>query len=151
MQNQTGLVTFIIIASLFVFCLIVIIILFFVINQRKMLLKNSEIKLMENEKQLSLFKAAVEAEEKQKKVIARNLHDEINPILSVIKFSLSKHRIEYKKGVFSPDSLIEDAKMLDKAIESINTICLEGFTTPMPITAGKSYPISARLFDVIIC
>jgi two-component system NarL family sensor kinase len=125
MENQTGLVTFIIIASLFVFCLIVIIILFIVINQRKMLLKNSEIKLMENEKQLSLFKASVQAEEKQKQIIGRNLHDEINPILSVLKFSLSKHRIEYKKGVFSPDSLIEDAKMLDKAIEGINTICLD--------------------------
>ena len=125
MENQTGLVTFIIIASLFVFSLIVIIILFFVINQRKILLKNSEIKLLENEKQLALFKASVQAEEKQKQIIGRNLHDEINPILSVLKFSLSKHRIEYKKGVFSPDSLIEDAKMLDKAIESINTICLE--------------------------
>ena len=53
MENQTGLVTFIIIASLFVFSLIVIIILFFVINQRKILLKNSEFKLMENEKQLA--------------------------------------------------------------------------------------------------
>ena len=125
MENQTGLVTFIIIASLFVFCLIVIIILFIIINQRKMLLKNSEIKLLENEKQLAFFKASVEAEEKQKQIIGRNLHDEINPILSVLKFSLSKHRIEHKKGVFSPDSLLEDAKLLDKAIEGINTICLD--------------------------
>jgi signal transduction histidine kinase len=125
MENQEGLVFSIVIGSLFVFVLIIIIILFVLISQRKLLLADKKMKQIEQDKQVQLFKAAVEAEEKQKKIIARNLHDEINPILSVIKFSLSKHRIEYKKGVFSPDSLIEDAKMLDKAIESINTICLE--------------------------
>lgn len=123
MENQTNLITNILIGCLAMFSLIVVIILFVVIHKRKIFVKDTKIKLLENEKQLALFKASVEAEEKQKQILGRNLHDEINPILSVLKFSLSKHRIQYKKGLFNPDGLIEDAKMLDKAIESINTIC----------------------------
>lgn len=123
MENQTNLITNILIGCLAMFSLIVVIILFVVIHKRKIFVKDTKIKLLENEKQLALFKASVEAEEKQKQILGRNLHDEINPILSVLKFSLSKHRIQYKKGLFNPDGLIEDAKMLDKAIEGINTIC----------------------------
>ena len=127
MENETitNIKLLIFVGVLITFFLAVGVILFVVYFQRKMLLKEAQLKLIENEKQLALFKASVQAEEKQKQIIGRNLHDEINPILSVLKFSLSKHRIEYKKGVFSPDSLIEDAKMLDKAIEGINTICLD--------------------------
>ena len=43
-----------------------IIVLFVVYYQRKMLIKEAHIKLMEQEKQIELFKASVEAEEKQK-------------------------------------------------------------------------------------
>jgi two-component system NarL family sensor kinase len=101
------------------------IILFVVYYQRKMLLKEVQIKLMEKEKQLELFKASVEAEEQQKEKIARNLHDEINPLLTVLKFNLSKHRIDIKKDKFIPESLIDDEQMLDKAIEGIRTTCLD--------------------------
>ena len=44
-----------------------VVILFVVYYQRKMLLKEASIKLMEQEKQIELFKASVEAEENQKK------------------------------------------------------------------------------------
>jgi signal transduction histidine kinase len=88
-----------------------------------MLQKENEIKLMEQEKQLALFKASVEAEEQQKEKIARNLHDEINPLLAALKFNLSKHRIEARKNQFEPDSLIADSAILDKAIEGIRTTC----------------------------
>ncbi len=100
-----------------------VIIVFVVHYQRRMLLKDARIKLMEQEKQIALFKASVEAEEQQKEKIARNLHDEINPLLSVLKLNLSRHRMEAKKNTFQPESLKLDAEMLDKAIEGIRTTC----------------------------
>lgn len=102
-----------------------VIVLFVVYYQRKMLIKEASIKLMEQEKQIELFKASVEAEEKQKEKIARNLHDEINPLLTVLKFNLSKHRIEIQKNKFEPAGLIKDEETLDKAIEGIRTTCLD--------------------------
>ena len=57
--------------------------------------------------------------------IARNLHDEINPLLTLLKYNLTKHRIEVKKNKFDPDSLIKDEETLDKAIDGIRTTCLD--------------------------
>lgn len=123
MQSQETIVVLIALGCLVMFALVIVIILFVVVYQRKMLLKEAKIKLMEQEKQLALFKASVEAEEQQKEKIARNLHDEINPLLAALKFNLSKHRIEARKNQFEPDSLIADSAILDKAIEGIRTTC----------------------------
>ncbi len=125
MENQEGLTTAIIISCLAMFCLIIVIILFVVIYQRRMLLKEASIKLMEQEKQIELFKATVEAEEKQKEKIARNLHDEINPILTVLKLNLSKHKIDIIKEKFNIEDLSLDQQILDQAINGIRTTCLD--------------------------
>lgn len=127
MENKdiTNIKLLITVGILITLFLAVAIILFVVYYQRKMLLKEAKIKLMEQEKQIALFKVTVEAEEQQKEKIARNLHDEINPLLAVLKFNLSKHRIESRKNKFDPDSLIADSELLDKAIEGIRTTCLE--------------------------
>ena len=90
-----------------------------------MLLKDASIKLMQQEKQIELFKASVEAEEQQKEKIARNLHDEINPLLNALRFNLTKYRIKAKKNEFDPDSVIPDEETLDKAIEGIRTVCYD--------------------------
>lgn len=123
MQSQETIAVLIALGCLGMFALVIVIILFVVVYQRKMLLKEAKIKLIEQEKQLELFKASVEAEEQQKEKIARNLHDEINPLLAVLKFNLSRHRIEIQKNKFEPDSLVEDSAILDKAIEGIRTSC----------------------------
>jgi two-component system NarL family sensor kinase len=125
MQDQKNIALLIAIGCMVMFILVIVIIMFVVIYQRKMLLKEAKIQLMEQEKQIALFKASVEIEEQQKEKIARNLHDEINPILTLLKFNLSKHRIEIKKNKFEPDSLIVDNDLLDQAIEGIRTTCLE--------------------------
>lgn len=102
-----------------------VIVLFVSLYKRNLLLKDNQIKLIEQEKQIDLFKASVEAEEQQKEKIARNLHDEINPLLSALKFNLSRHRIRAKKNTFEPDSLLLDEETLDKAIEGIRTTCYD--------------------------
>lgn len=125
MENQdiTNIKFLITIGILITLFLAAVIVLFVVYYQRKMLIKEAQMKLMEQEKQIELFKASVEAEEKQKEKIARNLHDEINPLLTVLKFNLSKHRIEIQKNKFEPASLVKDEETLDKAIEGIRTTC----------------------------
>lgn len=100
-----------------------VVIIFVVYYQRKMLLKEALIQVMEQEKQIALFKASVEVEEQQKEKIARNLHDEINPLLVVLKLNLSRHRMSAQKNAFDPESLKKDSELLDKAIEGIRTTC----------------------------
>jgi signal transduction histidine kinase len=124
-QEITNIKLLITVGILITLFLAAVIILFVVYYQRKMLLKEAQMKIMEHEKQLDLFKATVEAEENQKGKIARNLHDEINPLLTILKYNISKHRIEIQKSKFEPDSFNKDEDILDKAIEGIRTACLE--------------------------
>lgn len=127
MENQeiTNIKLLITVGVLITLFLAAVIILFVIYYQRKMLLKEAQMKIMEHEKQLELFKATVEAEENQKEKIARNLHDEINPLLTILKYNISKHRIEIQKSKFAVDSFTKDEEILDKAIEGIRTACLE--------------------------
>lgn len=118
--NVKLLITLGILITLF---LAAVIIIFVVHYQRKMLLKEADIKMMEQEKQINLFKASVEVEEQQKEKIARNLHDEINPLLVVLKLNLSRHRMAAQKNTFDPENLKKDSDLLDKAIEGIRTTC----------------------------
>jgi signal transduction histidine kinase len=125
MQNEESFGILIILACLAMFSLIVIIILFVVTYQRKMHLKEKQINLIEQEKQVQLFKAIVDTEEKQKEKIARNLHDEINPLLNVLKYNLTKYRIRARKNTFDPESLITDEETIIKVMEGIRTTCLD--------------------------
>ncbi|MES2763739.1 MAG: ATP-binding protein [Bacteroidota bacterium] len=125
MENHQEIVLLIVIGCISMILMAAIVVLFVALYKRNMLQKENEIKIIEQQQQISLFKASVEAEEQQKEKIARNLHDEINPLLAVLKFNLSKHRIEARKNTFEPDSLIADSTLLDKAIEGIRTTCLD--------------------------
>lgn len=127
MENQdiTNIKLLVTLGILITLFLAAVIIIFVVYYQRKMLLKEAHIQLMEQEKQIALFKASVEVEEKQKEKIARNLHDEINPLLVVLKLNLNRHRMAVKKNTFDPENLKLDSDLLDKAIEGIRTTCLD--------------------------
>lgn len=125
MQNQTSLIPFILLGCLAMFGLIVVIILFVVTYQRKMLEKENKLRLFEQEKQIQLFKATVEAEDKQKERIAHNLHDSINPMLGLLKLNLSKHKIDITKNKFNVDDLKNDASIIDEIVEGIRIISKE--------------------------
>jgi two-component system NarL family sensor kinase len=125
MEGQQEIVLLVVIGCISMLLMAAIVVLFVALYKRNMLQKENEIKIIEQQQQISLFKASVEAEEQQKEKIARNLHDEINPLLAVLKFNLSRHRIEARKDKFDPDSLIADTSLLDKAIEGIRTTCLD--------------------------
>lgn len=125
MQNQTSLIPFILLGCVAMFGLIVVIILFVVIYQRKMLEKENKLRLFEQEKQIQLFKATVEAEDKQKERIAHNLHDSINPMLGLLKLNLSKHKIDITKNKFNIDDFKNDATIIDDIVENIRVISKE--------------------------
>jgi signal transduction histidine kinase len=127
LENEavTNIKLIIILGVLITFFLAVGIIFFVIYYQRKMLLKDAQLKIIESQKQLELFNATVEAEENQKDKIARNLHDDINPLLTILKYNISKHRIEIQKNKFHLNSFNKDEEILDKAIEGIRTACLE--------------------------
>jgi signal transduction histidine kinase len=108
----------IIIAWMVVFSLVMVII-FFTLNYK------AKINQVEKEKQLLAFKAAFEAEERQKERIANNLHDEIIPLLT----ALAQNQQQHKKNLDSKRLIVEDfksdAEIIDQSIKGIKAIALD--------------------------
>lgn len=119
MENPKNIALLITLGSL-AFCLFIGAFVLFVLKYQKRMLKhNNQLKAIESLRQIELFSASAEAEEKEKYRIALNLHDEINPLLTVLKQNLQKHRIYIMKNKFDVESLNQDFELINKAMDGI--------------------------------
>lgn len=66
------------------------IIFFFITYQKRLLKKELEINRVKAEQQEELLRNIVSAQEKERKRIARDLHDEVGAMLSVVKLNVSR-------------------------------------------------------------
>ena len=106
----------------FIMVIMAVLIIVFVINyQRKMTLHTHNLQILESEKKLELFKATVEVQDREREKIAKNLHDDIGPFLTVLKLNYYKHQ---KKAPVELKELLEkDMELIDTSIEGIRRVC----------------------------
>jgi two-component system NarL family sensor kinase len=95
------------------------------------------------EKQLGIFKAILETQEHERSRIARDLHDEMGPLLSAIKLNLNVPRDAAGIRQEFTDSLIVSRKMLDEAITQIRSVSHD----LMPNTLNR-YGLSAAIEEL---
>jgi len=119
MQEQTDIALLVIIGSLAMVFFVGVIILFVMKYQQRMKQNALILKKNEEEKQKELFQASVATEERERERIARNLHDEINPLLTVLRQNLSQQKINALKNKPSLDIFEANTDLIDRAIEGI--------------------------------
>jgi two-component system NarL family sensor kinase len=132
MEDETRIATFIVLGCCVMFFLVLAIIVFVVRYQRRILQKELKIKQMENEHQLTVFAAAISAEENQKQTIAANLHDTINPNLSVALQYLRQFAAENKNTAIQ-EKLSGCENLIRTSLEGIREACYD----LVPITLNK--------------
>jgi signal transduction histidine kinase len=94
---------------------------FFLIYQRKMLKKQLELNETRERQQEEIISNTIQAQENERKRIARDLHDEVGAMLSVVKLNVG--RIEKKSG--EPDAKVlaaETKQYLDEVITQVRRI-----------------------------
>lgn len=123
MESQTNIPILIALGCLVMFAMVMVIILFVVRHQRKMFEHRMLLQAVENEKQVALIKASLEAEERQKTIIANNLHDSIKPMLTHLKYSLTAHQSAILDNRFSFKDLDKDREAIDKISNEIRNTC----------------------------
>ena len=106
---------FIIFGVLGIACLILGMIIFVVIHDKKMI-------AVEQQKQIEIFKAAGEAEEKEKEKIARNLHDQIVAKLSAIARNIDKKVEDLTDLGIDTNQLKKDINSLNEVIQDVRGI-----------------------------
>ena len=125
MESQNEIVPFIAIGSFAMIFFVMVIILFVMKYQRKMYQNEVALKTLEQLRQIELFQASVEIEEREKERISRNLHDEINPQLILLKQSLQKHNSDIAKNKFNPEDFEYDYLLIDKLTDGIRASSYE--------------------------
>jgi len=94
---------------------------FFVTYQKRILKKELELNRLKSEQQEEIIRNTILAQEKERKRIARDLHDEVGAMLSVVKLNVG--RIEKKSDSEIPKELAKETKnYLDEVITQVRRI-----------------------------
>lgn len=94
---------------------------FFVTYQKKMLKKQLELNKVRADQQEEILRNTISAQEKERKRIAQDLHDEVGAMLSVVKLNVG--RIEKKSEEVAAKELAAETKTyLDEVITQVRRI-----------------------------
>ncbi len=94
---------------------------FFVTYQKRLLQKQLEVNKIKQEQQEEILKNTIQAQEKERKRIAQDLHDEVGAMLSVVKLNVG--RIEKKSEETKAKTLANETKSyLDEVITQVRRI-----------------------------
>ncbi|SHF24796.1 Histidine kinase-, DNA gyrase B-, and HSP90-like ATPase [Mariniphaga anaerophila] len=94
---------------------------FFITYQKRMLRKELEINRIKAEQQEEILRNAILAQEKERKRISQDLHDEVGAMLSVVKLNIS--RFERKaENASSKELAVETKAYLDDVITQVRRI-----------------------------
>lgn len=115
MENQSQIDLFIFIGILILICVAMLAAIIFIMYGRKIAEKETKV-------QLEIFRSVTESEEKQKERIARNLHDEIIPILGAIEQSMDMNVKDFLNGQFDLERAEHDVEAIEKIKKEIRNI-----------------------------
>lgn len=121
MSDYPGLYLLFILVTLIIITLSASLVIFILRHRKRLMQKEYVIKVLKYKNHIELFDASSQAEEREKERIARNLHDEINPMLTLLKQNIQKHKLDLLKNKFEPDHFENDYVLIDKIAEGIRT------------------------------
>lgn len=93
---------------------------FFITYQKRMLSKQLEVNRIKREQQEEILKNTIQAQEKERKRIAQDLHDEVGAMLSVVKLNVS--RLEKQTEDKAKNIAGETKNYLDDVITQVRGI-----------------------------
>lgn len=121
MEESNSIIFIYFIGTLGMMLLALLIFYFFVTYQKRMLKKQLELNETKARQQEEILLNTISAQEKERKRIAQDLHDEVGAMLSVVKLNVS--RIEKKTEESSAKQLANDTKQyLDDVITQVRRI-----------------------------
>lgn len=121
MQESKLLILFIA-SSLLISVIVILALIFLFSYQKKMVRQKMQIHQVKLDLQQKLLAASINAQEKERKRIASDLHDDIGSLLSAIKLNVKHLKTVNEVGDSEKQFLENTALMLDGGLERIRTI-----------------------------
>lgn len=121
MGEETKIVVAVFLGTSIILILLVVIIFFVITYNKRLEEKNIAHKLAMRTKELELLKAVIDSQEQEREKIARNLHDEVGPLLTTLKLNISRYSRALKKDNLSVEMLDEERTFIDTIIDNVRT------------------------------
>jgi len=121
MTESNSIILIFFIGSLGMVLLAISIFFFFVIYQKKMLTKQLELNETRARQQEDILRNTISAQEKERKRIAQDLHDEVGAMLSVVKLNVGRIEKKSEQSV-AKDLATETKAYLDEVITQVRRI-----------------------------
>jgi two-component system NarL family sensor kinase len=122
MADETSIMLIVIIGTLVIVLLSLVVVTFTVMHTRKLAKKDSDHNIALKNKELELLKATIDTQEFEREKIALNLHDEVGPLLSSVKFKLAKYKRDFNAGKLTENSFSDDSDFIDTIIQNVRGV-----------------------------
>lgn len=109
-------------ATMVMFVLMLSIVMFVILYNRKLVVKENDHKLQIKDKELEMLRTIIEAQESEREKIARNLHDEVGPLLSTLKLNISRYKKSLQKEELTTTDLDQERSFIDNIIDNVRTV-----------------------------
>ncbi len=110
------------ISALLMVALVGVIVFFVLVYQKKMIRQEVAMQRMETEHQKNLLSATIESQERERQRIAKDLHDEVGAMLSVIKMSIQRVERKVAGQEKAQASAAEAKEMVTETIDNVRRI-----------------------------
>lgn len=122
MVDETSIILIVTTGTLAIVILTLVVITFTLLHNKRINEKDSEHLFVIKNKELELLKAVIDTQEAEREKIALNLHDEVGPLLSSIKFKLARYKKEFQLGNLNENTFSEDSEFIDQIIRNVRGV-----------------------------
>ncbi|HWB62551.1 MAG TPA: sensor histidine kinase [Chitinophagales bacterium] len=124
MANTDGM-SFLLALGLGTFAMLVLVlslIAFIYFHQRRVISHQVELRTKDEEMQREMLRATIQTQEEEQRRIARDLHDELGPMLSAVKLKVSQLKNAVKQNEAAVTEIEESKEMLNITISQVRGI-----------------------------
>lgn len=121
-EEGSDIIILFISSALLIFIILVIVFVFVMAYQKKMVSQRIEIQQSKLKHQQDLLKASVEVQEKERKRIASDLHDDVGSLLSALRLNVNYLKTIEHIGDAEQEFLSQTTTMLDDGLKNVRRI-----------------------------
>lgn len=102
--------------------MVMAIIAFVFVYQKRVITHQAQLKNKDEEMQRELLRATIQSQETEQKRIARDLHDDLGPMLSAVKLKMSQIKKQMEASSLNVSEVDTSKSMLDQTIQQVRNL-----------------------------